>query len=153
MANATWGRKLLAVAVLSCLCTLIAAPAYAFNYVHGEKNLAESNKGVIGVVCTVDETAQGGGVRSSFLIVPDGSTAAACLDEGVTSNNSLNDLAAIGDYSVSSLTDYLSTKQYVCAVYKAASQTPGTQTTCEGSGTAGIDVSLERFDNVVFTVA
>lgn len=60
MANVAWGKKILAVAVLSCLCASIAVPAYAFYYVHGEENVAATSKGVIEVTCTVDETAQGG---------------------------------------------------------------------------------------------
>jgi hypothetical protein len=108
MANVAWGKKILAVAVLSCLCASIAVPAYAFYYVHGEENVAATSKGVIEVTCTVDETAQGGGVKTSLIIVPEGSTAAACLDESVVSSNSQNGLAAIHDYSVSSLADELS---------------------------------------------
>lgn len=64
MANVAWGKKILAVAVLSCLCASIAVPAYAFYYVHGEENVAATSKGVIEVTCTVDETAQGGGVKT-----------------------------------------------------------------------------------------
>lgn len=126
MANVAWGKKILAVAVLSCLCASIAVPAYAFYYVHGEENVAATSKGVIEVTCTVDETAQGGGVKTSLIIVPEGSTAAACLDESVVSSNSQNGLAAIHDYSVSSLADELSGKQYTCTVHKADSQKPGT---------------------------
>ena len=92
MANVAWGKKILAVAVLSCLCASIAVPAYAFYYVHGEENVAATSKGVIEVTCTVDETAQGGGVKTSLIIVPEGSTAAACLDESVVSSNSQNAL-------------------------------------------------------------
>ena len=143
MANVAWGKKILAVAVLSCLCASIAVPAYAFYYVHG----------VIEVTCTVDETAQGGGVKTSLIIVPEGSTAAACLDESVVSSNSQNGLAAIHDYSVSSLADELSGKQYTCTVHKADSQKPGTHTAFDGSGTEGESTPLERFDSVVFTVA
>ena len=91
MANVAWGKKILAVAVLSCLCASIAVPAYAFYYVHGEENVAATSKGVIEVTCTVDETAQGGGVKTSLIIVPEGSTAAACLDESVVSSNSQKD--------------------------------------------------------------
>ena len=89
MANVAWGKKILAVAVLSCLCASIAVPAYAFYYVHGEENVAATSKGVIEVTCTVDETAQGGGVKTSLIIVPEGSTAAACLDESVVSRTAL----------------------------------------------------------------
>lgn len=153
MTNVAWGKRILAVAVLGCLCALIAVPAYAFYYVQGEENVAATSKGVIEITCTVDETAQGGGVRTSFLIVPAGSTAAACLDEGVVSSNSQNGLEAIHDYSVSSLADELSGKQYTCTVHKAESQKPGTHTTHDASGTEGESTPLERFDNVVFTVA
>ena len=147
MAIVAWGKKILAVAVLSCLCASIAVPAYAFYYVHGEENVAATSKGVIEVTCTVDETAQGGGVKTSLIIVPEGSTAAACLDESVVSSNSQNGLAAIHDYSVSS------GKQYTCTVHKADSQKPGTHTAFDGSGTEGESTPLERFDSVVFTVA
>lgn len=153
MANVAWGKKILAVAVLSCLCASIAVPAYAFYYVHGEENVAATSKGVIEVTCTVDETAQGGGMKTSLIIVPEGSTAAACLDESVVSSNSQNGLAAIHDYSVSSLADELSGKQYTCTVHKADSQKPGTHTAFDGSGTEGESTPLERFDSVVFTVA
>ena len=153
MANVAWGKKILAVAVLGCLCALIAVPAYAFYYVHDEQNVAATGKGAIEIVCTVDETAQGGGVRTALIMVPEGSTAAACLNEGVVSSNSQNGLEAIHDYSVSSLADELSGKQYTCTVYKAESQKPGTQTTYDGSGTEGESTALERYDSVVFTVA
>ena len=144
MANVAWGKKILAVAVLSCLCASIAVPAYAFYYVHGEENVAATSKGVIEVTCTVDETAQGGGVKTSLIIVPEGSTAAACLNESVVSSNSQNGLAAIHDYSVSSLADELSGKQYTCTVHKADSQKPGTHTAFDGSGTEGESTPLER---------
>ncbi len=153
MANVAWGKKVLAAAVLSCLCALIAVPAYAFYYVQGDENVAATSKGVIEIACTLDRTAQGGGVETSLVIVPAGSTAAACLDEGVVSGNSQNGLSAIHDYSVSSLADELSGKQYTCTVYKAGSQKPGTHTTFDGSGTEGDDTPLDRFDSVVFTVA
>ena len=53
----------------------------AFYHVHGEENVAATSKGSSRATCTVDETAQGGGVKTSLIIVPEGSTAAACLDE------------------------------------------------------------------------
>lgn len=153
MANVAWGKKILAVAVLGCLCALIAVPAYAMYYVHDEENVAADGTGVIEVTCTVDETAQGGGVRCSLIMLPEGSTAAACLDEGIVSSNSQEGLEAIHDYSASTLADELSGKQYTCTVYSAEDQTPGTQVTYDGSGTEGEDTPLERFDSVVFTVA
>ena len=153
MANVAWGKKILAVAVLSCLCASIAVPAYAFYYVHGEENVAATSKGVIEVTCTVDETAQGGGVKTSLIIVPEGSTAAACLDESVVSSNSQNGLAAIHDYSVSSLADELSGKQYTCTVHKADSQKPGGRTEVARSVAAGERPPLGSVDGVVLTVA
>lgn len=152
MANVAWGKRILAVVVLGCLCALITVPAYAMFYVHSEENVAEASNGVIEVTCTVDETAQGGGVRCSLIMVPEGSTAADCLSEGIVSSNSQEGLEAIHDYSTSSLADELSGKQYTCTVYSAEDQTPGTQTTYDGSGTQGEDTPLNRFDSVVFTV-
>ena len=63
MANVAWGKKILAVAVLGCLCALIAVPAYAFYYVHDEEVASQSGQGVIEVTCTIDATSIGEGVR------------------------------------------------------------------------------------------
>lgn len=153
MANASWGKRILAIAVACCACALIAIPAYAFYYVHSDEGVAAQNKGVIEVTCVLDETAQGGGVRSELVLVPEGSTAAALLSEDVVSSANQNGLDAIHDYSASSLADRLSGKQYTCTVYRADTQKPGTQTTHDGSGTEGESTELERYDNVVFTVA
>lgn len=153
MANA-WGKKALAIAVLGCLCAAsIAVPAYAFYFAQGEEAAASSGKGVIEVTCTVDGTAVGEGVRTELLIVPAGSTAAACLDEGISSSNSQEGLEAIHDYRYTSLKELLSGKQWTCTVYPADAQKPGTQTTHDASGTEGENTPLERYDNVVFTVA
>ena len=81
------------------------------------------------------------------------STAAACLDESVVSSNSQNGLAAIHDYSVSSLADELSGKQYTCTGAQGRQPEAGTHTAFDGSGTEGESTPLERFDSVVFTVA
>lgn len=154
MANVVIGRKILAIAILGCLCAaLVASPAYAFYYVHGEDNVAQGRgKGVIEVCCTVDATARGEGVRTELLIIPAGSTVAACLNEGIESGNSQNGLDAIHDYRYTDLKDYLSDKEWTCTVHEAASQNPGTHTTYDTSGTEGSDTPLERFDSVVFTV-
>lgn len=152
MVNVSWGKKLLAIAVACCACALIAVPAYAFYYVHSDEGEAVESKGVIEITCVLDETAQGGGVRSELVFVPEGSTAEALLNEDVVSSNSQNGLEAIHDYSVSSLADRLSGKQYTCTVYKVEDQQPGTHTTHDGAGTEGTDTELERYDNVVFTV-
>lgn len=129
MANVR-GRKALAVVVLGCLCAAsIALPAYAQYHVQGEASAASDSKGVIEVTYTVDETAAGEGVRTGLLIVPEGSTAAVCQDET------------------------LSGTEWTCTVYHADAQKPGTHTTHDASGTEGESTPLERFDNVVFTVA
>lgn len=154
MANVARGKKILALAIMGCLCAaLFATPAYAFYYVHGEKSVAESSdKGVIEVCCTVDATARGEGVRVELLLVPANSTVEECLDEATLSSNSQNGLEDIHDYSFASLADYLSDKTWTCSVYEAGSQKPGTQTTHDAQGTEGPSTPLARFDNVVFTV-
>lgn len=153
MANAARGKKLLAAAALVCACSLVAVPAYAFYYVHDDELVAADSKGAITIVCTVDETASNGGVKTGVVMVPEGSTAGDCLKEIVVSSESQNGLEAIHDYSVSSLADELSGKQYTCTVHKAASQAPGTQTTYDSAGTEGESTPLERWDSVVVTVA
>ena len=153
MVNASWGKKLLAIAVACCACALIAVPAYAFYYVHSDEGTQVDSQGVYEVTCVLDETAQGGAVRSELVIVPEGSTVADLLNEYVMSSNNQNDLEAIHNYDVTSLKDYLSGKQYTCTVYKAESQKPGTQTTHDGQGTTGESTQLSRYDNVVIKVA
>ena len=46
MANVSWGRKLLAIAVACCACAMIAVPAYAFYYVHSDEGVQVESKGV-----------------------------------------------------------------------------------------------------------
>ncbi|WP_449316202.1 hypothetical protein [Rubneribacter sp.] len=153
MANAFRGKRLLAAAALGCTCALVAAPAYAYYHVHDDEVAAADGKGAIEIVCTVDRTAQNGGVKTGVVMVPEGSTASDCLKEAVTSSESQNGLDAIHDYSVSRLADDLSGEQYTCTVHKAASQKPGTQTTYDSEGSKGEDTPLERWDSVVVTVA
>ena len=69
------------------------------------------------------------------------------------SSENQNGIDAIHNYDVTSLKDYLSGKQYTCTVYAAESQKSGTQTTHDGQGTTGEDIQLNRYDNVVITVA
>ncbi|OUO89512.1 hypothetical protein B5F40_10360 [Gordonibacter sp. An230] len=153
MANANRGKRILAAAALVGACSLVSAPAYGFYYVHNDELVATEGKGVIEIVCTLDETASNGGVKTGVIMVPEGSTVSDCLKEAVVSSESKNGLEAIRDHSATSLADDLSDKQYTCTVYKAASQAPGTQTTYDGAGTEGEDTALERWDNVVITVA
>ena len=148
-------KRVLALAAAACLCaSLVAAPAaYAFYYVHGEEHVAaEGGKGVIEVNCTVDATAQGGGVYTDLILVPAGATAADCLTEMVVSSESQNGLEAIHDYGYASLEGYLGDKSWTCTVYDAGSQDVGTQTTFDAEGTEGESTPLERFDNVVLTL-
>ena len=140
MANVSWGKKLLAIAVACCACAMIAVPAYAFYYVHSDEGVQVESKGVYEVTCVLDETAQGGAIRSELVIVPEGSTVKDLLNEDVMS-------------SAASLADYLAGKQYTATVYAAETQKPGTQTTHDGQGTTGEDIQLNRYDNVVIKVA
>ncbi len=142
MADAARGKRILVAAALVGACSLVAVPAYGFYYVHNDELVATESKGAIEIVCTLDETASNGGVKTGVIMVPEGSTVGDCLKEAVVSNENQNGLEAIHDYSVSSLADDLSDKQYTCTVHKAASQAPGTQTTYDSAGTDGEDTVL-----------
>ena len=137
MANVSWGRKLLAIAVACCACAMIAVPAYAFYYVHSDEGVQVESKGVYEVTCVLDE----------------GSTVKDLLNEDVMSSENQNGLEAIHNYDATSLADYLAGKQYTATVYAAETQKPGTQTTHDGQGTTGDDTQLNRYDNVVIKVA
>lgn len=154
MTNVSTGKKLLAAAVLACTCvTLAALPAYAFYYVHDEGVSGQADsKGAIEVFCVVDETANGGGVTSSLIILPEGSTADDCLDEAVISSRDCSTIDAVKSNGVESLGTYLSGKDYTVDVYAAASQKPGTQTTYDTASSGGEGAQIERYSNVVFTV-
>lgn len=72
MTNAAFGKKVLAIAVLACLCAaLIAVPAYGFYYVHDD-SVSDSSDGLgsYEVFMVVDETAVGGDVHSDLMFVP-----------------------------------------------------------------------------------
>lgn len=153
MGNVAWGKKVLAIAVLACLCACIAVPAaYGFYYVHSDEGAATESKGVYEITCVLDETATGGAVHSELIFVPEGSTVEAVLNEDIVSSENQNGLEAIHNYDVESLGEYLSGKQYTCTVYKPADQKPGTHTTPDGTGVTGTSTVLERYDHVVFTV-
>ena len=111
MANAARGKRILVAAALVGACSLVAVPAYGFYYVHNDELVATESKGAIEIVCTLDETASNGGVKTGVIMVPEGSTAGDCLKEAVVSSENQNGLEAIHDYSVSSLADDLSGKQ------------------------------------------
>ena len=155
MANVAQGKKILAIAVLACIvAALIAVPAFAFYNVHSEENTAANNgRGAEEILVTVDASAIGEGTHAGLIFVPEGSTAEACLEEGIISSNSQNGLEAIHSYGYDSLKDYLDGKTWTCTVYNAETQKPGTQTTHDKTGTEGTSTSLNRYDNVVFTIS
>lgn len=108
MTNAAFGKKVLAIAVLACLCAaLIAVPAYGFYYVHDD-SVSDSSDGLgsYEVFMVVDETAVGGDVHSDLMFVPAGSTADVVLTEGIISSENQNGLDAIHNYDVQSVADY-----------------------------------------------
>ena len=148
-------KRLFAIALAVCLCAaLVAAPAYAFWYVHGEEHVADtSDTGVIEILYTVDATAIGGGVTAGQTFVHQNSTAADLLEEVILSSESQNGLEAIHDYGYSSLAEYLADQSYEVTVYSADSQEAGTHTTYDGDALTGEDVALERYDSVVFTLS
>ena len=92
MTNAAFGKKVLAIAVLACLCAaLIAVPAYGFYYVHDD-SVSDSSDGLgsYEVFMVVDETAVGGDVHSDLMFVPAGSTADVVLTEGIISSQNVS---------------------------------------------------------------
>lgn len=114
MTNAAFGKKVLAIAVLACLCAaLIAVPAYGFYYVHDD-SVSDSSDGLgsYEVFMVVDETAVGGDVHSDLMFVPAGSTADVVLTEGIISSENQNGLDAIHNYDVQSVADYLAANGY-----------------------------------------
>ena len=166
MTNAAFGKKTLAIAVMASLCAaLIAVPAYGFYHVHNEDAGNADGQGVIEVVCTVDETAQGGTIRTDLMFLPEGSTADAVLAEAVVSSENQTGLDAIHNYDVTTLGDYLQGKNYTYTVavyptgevqaykdaegaYAATSQNVSEAYTAKGDGSTVVD----RYDNVVITV-
>lgn len=153
MTNVPLGKKILAIAVLGCVCAaLLAVPAYAFYYVKAENNVAAASSGAIEIACTVDATALGQGTRADTILVPEGSTASACLDEMLWTSESQNGLEAIHNYETSSVREAFADRTLTCTVYEAGSQNPGTHTTYDGTGAEGEDTPLDRWDAVVITV-
>lgn len=155
MANVASTKRRLALVAIACVCALVvAAPAaYAFWYVHSDEHVADSGgKGVYEIACTLDASAVGEGVTTGVIFVPEGSTAADCLNEMVVSSNSQNGLDAIHNYDTQAVADALAGKNYTITVYHAEDQKPGTHTTHDAAGTTGENTALERYDNVVITL-
>ena len=169
MTNAAFGKKVLAIAVMACLCVaLIAVPAYGFYYVHDDSvSDSSSGLGAYEVFMVVDETAVGGDVHSSLMFVPAGSTADVVLSEGIISSENQNGLDAIHNYDAQSISDYLADRGYSATVsvyatgeeqtnqdadgaYAATSQNVGDVYTAPSKGDGS--TVLDRYDNVVITV-
>lgn len=169
MTNAAFGKKVLAIAVLACLCAaLIAVPAYGFYYVHDD-SVSDSSDGLgsYEVFMVVDETAVGGDVHSDLMFVPAGSTADVVLTEGIISSENQNGLDAIHNYDVQSVADYLAANSYNAEIsvyptgeqqaykdaegaYAATSQNVSEAYTAPAKGDGS--TVLDRYDNVVITV-
>ena len=93
-------KRIALVVVLACLCAVAAiVPAYAYYYAHNEEHVNASNKGVMEVVCTLDETAVGGGIHTGIVFVAEGATAQDAIDEAVISPLAANEPSAIKDYT------------------------------------------------------
>ena len=143
MTNAAFGKKVLAIAVLACLCAaLIAVPAYGFYYVHDD-SVSDSSDGLgsYEVFMVVDETAVGGDVHSDLMFVPAGSTADVVLTEGIISSENQNGLDATGEQQAYKDAEgaYAATSQNVSEAYTAPAKGDGSTV-------------LDRYDNVVITV-
>lgn len=152
-------KRLLAIAVAATVCAfVVAVPAYAFWYVHGnDYGVGESENGVNEVLVTVDASAQNGGVWAEQVFVPAGTgTVSNALEQAVhASTESQNDVEAIHDYGYTSDGDFISGKDYTIKVYPAESQNPGTHTTQDAQGTTVTDpdsTTLQRYDQVVVTL-
>ena len=153
MTNAAFGKKVLAIAVLACLCAaLIAVPAYGFYYVHDD-SVSDSSDGLgsYEVFMVVDETAVGGDVHSDLMFVPAGSTADVVLTEGIISSENQNGLDAIHNAEISV---YATGEQQAYkdaeGAYAATSQNVSEAYTAPAKGDGS--TVLDRYDNVVITV-
>lgn len=157
MVDATISKKhFLAIALATvAVLAVIAAPAYAFYYVHGvDGAVSEGTNGAMEVLCTVDETANGGTVWTGLVFVPVGSTPADVAKEMMQTSESQNGVDALHDYSYDSIEQLVSKGNWTCTVYAAESQAPGTQTERDADGTKVTDLgstTLQRYDSVVFT--
>lgn len=157
------------VALIACavalVLALIAVPAYALYYVHGgDYETNDSAQGAFEILCTIDQTAQGGRHAtkwSGLIFVPAGGTAETALNEAIHSSESQQGLKAIHNYDYKSYADYINKQggTWKVTVYHAESQKPGTQTTEDNRNKDAVTVSmdelntvtLQRYDRVVAT--
>lgn len=156
MANVAKGKKkILAAVVAACFAAaLVAVPSYAMYYVHDEDNTNNADgQGAVEICLTVNLKAVGGDNTADVMFIPNGGTVADVLEEGILSSESHNGLKAIHNYDVKHLDEYLAKHKYTVAVYDAASQKPGTQTTYDNKPVStSEDYVLNRYDSVVVTV-
>lgn len=169
MTNAAFGKKVLAIAVLACLCAaLIAVPAYGFYYVHDD-SVSDSSDGLgsYEVFMVVDETAVGGDVHSDLMFVPAGSTADVVLTEGIISSENQNGWTPFTTMTFSrwptTSPPTVTTLRSACmppassrptrtrkGAYAATSQNVSEAYTAPAKGDGS--TVLDRYDNVVITV-
>lgn len=125
-------KKTLVVAalfVLLCSLTLLASRATALPYAHSEAE-AEAGSGLVHVAATLDCTEVGGSITTAWLpINADDATVKAVMNEFLTASESKVDRFAHEDYTMKSMADFLSDKDYTVAVYKAGGQQPGAEAT------------------------
>lgn len=155
MVDASISKKRFLAIVVATVAILIAAatPAYAFYYVHGDEAAESQSKGAMEILCTVDNTANGGSVWTGLIFIPDGGTPADAVREMLMTSESQQGQAALHDYSYQSIEKLIAGGQWTCTVYAAESQKPGTQTERDSSGTQVTDLksaTLQRYDSVVF---
>lgn len=147
-------KRVFAVAMAGvALAAAIAVPqAYGFYYVHNGSESANGGRGVIEVPATIDDSANGGAVKTELLIVPEGATVADVANEFVYSSESKSDSAARHDYSYENIAEKVKAGNYECRVIEADEKQPSASSEY-GTGETVTDFSsyvLDRYDNVVF---
>lgn len=153
MAKASSFKKFAAVVIVSCICAaLVSVPAYGYYYAHDEGHVNAESKGVSEVICTLDETAVGGGIHTGIVFLAEGATSEDALAESVINSLAANEPDAIKNHTAQPLSEYLNGKSYTVSVYEAASQKLGTHTTNDAQSIGNETVTLNRYDRVVVTV-
>lgn len=157
-------RKILAVVVAACLCVFaIAAPAYAFYYVHSnDYDVKEDVNGAMEILCTLDERATGGTAWTGLIFIPANGTPANCLEQMIKASDDYNGVEALHNYDYAAIADVIGSGledgTWTCTVWNADTQSPGTQAEHDADN-PGTSVSaseldtyvLQRYDNVEFT--
>ncbi len=159
MVNVAMSKKrLLAFIVAACVgALLIAMPAYAMFYVHGnDYGVGQDENGAYPVTVTVDGSAVGQPVWTTPAMIPaNAPTVQAALEQAINSSESQNGVDAIHNYGYTSVDDLIAGRNATVKVYKASDQKPGTQTTQDSAGEEVSNPSsttLDRYDQVVVTL-